>query len=296
MKALQTCACSALMLLVTVWSGTTLVLASDQINIPDGTSHVGDLSARNGPIRLGDKVKVDGVISTRNGLIRIGNDSQSGDIESRNGAITLGRGNQVGEISTRNGSIELGDDNHALSLDTRNGSITVGGGSRVDGLVHTRNGSIRLAQLAEVLGSVSTRNGSIQLDPGSRIAGQVESRNGAIRLEQAEVGQEVTSRAGNIELYLGSHVGGDLIIEIEEQSGGWRLFGGSPDYPDAGHILILDDSLVAGDVIIRLPDDYNAEIPSITIAPEARVLGQVRVDSRTVLHIEGEVAGGIQQR
>ncbi len=285
-----------LTLLFTIWVGSSVAIASDRIDIADGSSHVGDLSARSGPIRIGSEVDIDGSVSTRNGAIRIGDDSRLGDIDSRNGAITLGARNQAGDVSTRNGSIELGDDSHALSLDTRNGSIAIGAGGRIDGQVHTRNGTIRVGQLAEVLGSVSTRNGSIQLHPGSSVAGQVESRNGAIRLEQANVGQEVTSRAGNIELHLGSRVGGDVIIEISEQSGGRRLFGRSVDYNDAGHIRILDDSVVEGDVIIRLPANYNAEIPSLTIAPKARVLGQVRVDSRVELNIDGEVAGGVHQR
>lgn len=296
MKALQRCAWLAPLSLVTVLACSATVFASDRIDIADGASHSGDLMARNGPIRIGNDVDIDGAISTRNGAIRVGNDSRLGDVDSRNGAITLGSRNQAGEISTRNGSIDLGEENRVLALDTRNGSVTVGVGSMVDGPVHTRNGSIHIGRLGQVRGSVSTRNGRIRLDPGSAVAGQVESRNGAISLEQADVGQEVTSRAGNIELALGSRVGGHVVIDVSEQSGGWRLFGGSVNYSDAGDIRILDDSIVEGDVIIRLPANYNAQIPSVTIAAQARVLGQVRVDPRVKLNIEGEVAGGIHQR
>ncbi len=296
MKALQRCAWLVPLSLVTVLACSATVFASDRIDIADGASHSGDLTARSGPIRIGNDVDIDGAISTRNGAIRVGNDSRLGDVDSRNGAITLGSRNQAGEISTRNGSIDLGEENRVLALDTRNGSVTVGVGSMVDGPVHTRNGSIHIGRLGQVRGSVSTRNGRIRLDPGSAVAGQVESRNGAISLEQADVGQEVTSRAGNIELALGSRVGGHVVIDVSEQSGSWRLFGGSVNYSDAGDIRILDDSIVEGDVIIRLPANYNAQIPSVTIAAQARVLGQVRVDPRVKLNIEGEVAGGIHQR
>lgn len=271
-------------------------LASDRVDLADGSRHAGDVLTRNGPVRIGNDVEVQGAVETRNGAVRIGDLSRTGAVSSRNGAIAVGNGNRLGEVSTRNGSIELGAGNEVKSLDTRNGSITVGSGSRVDGLVHTRNGSIRLAEAVEVSGSVSTRNGRIQLGRDTRVAGQLESRNGAIHLDQAEVGQEVLTRAGDIELRSGSRVGGDLQIELAELSGGWRIFGGRVKYSDAGHIRILDDSVVEGDVIIRLPSNYNGETPSITVGPDARVVGRVRVDSRVELDIQGEVGGGVQQR
>lgn len=270
--------------------------ASDRVDLADGSRHAGDLVTRNGPIYIGNDVEVDGSVETRNGAVRIGDDGRFGDIGSRNGAITLGAGNQLGEVTTRNGSIELGSGNQAQALDTRNGNIVVGSGSRVDGPVHTRNGSVRIGHDSEVSASVTTRNGRIALNPGSRVAGQLESRNGAIEIEQAEVGQEVTSRSGNIELRRSSRVGGDVVIDVAEISGGWRLFGGRVNYGDAGHIRILDDSLVEGNVIIRLPGNYNGEMPTVTVAADARVLGTIRVDSRVGLNIDGEVVGGIQER
>jgi len=109
----------------------------------------------------------------------------------------------------------------------------------------------------------------------------VQNRNGHIHLQQAQVKQNLTSRSGDLVVRDGSKVGGDLIIEIDENTGNQGWFGfGNTTYPKAGNIEILQNSEVAGNVIVRLPEDYDQEIPTITIDDSSRVLGEIMVDER----------------
>ena len=163
------------------------------------------------------------------------------------------------------------------------------------GFVETRNGSINLFAESRVDGGIEARNGSISLAQASRVDGSVETRNGAVTMDQATVTGTVKSRSGDIELVNGSQVEGDIRIDLEdsESSGGWFGIGG--DYPDAGNVSILSGSQVSGDVILVLPEDYDGEIPTVTIDAESRVEGSLKVDSRVQLEVEGEVSGGITQ-
>jgi cytoskeletal protein CcmA (bactofilin family) len=175
----------------------------------------------------------------------------------------------------------LGADTRVASLESRNGAIRVGASSRIEGNASTRNGKIELDQNVRVSGSLEARNGAIDLASGVSVDGDVKTRNGQIELNQALVKRSVSSRTGDLLLRNGSRVDGDLIIEITEQSGerSWFGFGGTR-YPDAGNIELLGDSEVGGDIIVRLPEDYDGELPTVTIDASSRVTGELAIDER----------------
>jgi len=272
--------------------------ASERISIPDGTHHEGTLDTRNNPITIGNGVEIDGNIRSRNGRVSVGNNVVAGDVSTRNGSVTLGQGGHFGQVDTRNGSVTVGSGTQAEAIRTRNGSISVGGDSAIDGELRTRNGSILLERNTRVADDVHTRNGRIVLEPGVEVAGHVGTRNGDISLDQAHVGRNLQSRGGDLTLRDGSHVGGDVVIELTEaqagRRGGFFGFGGSRIYPEAGDIRILGGSEVHGDVIVKLPANYDERMPRVEIDADSRVHGHLRIDERVELVVDGQVDGQVE--
>lgn len=267
-------------------------LAETPSRIAAGAVHEGSVQARNGVVEVGDDARVDGDISARNGSVRIGQRVSAGNIQTRNGSVTTGAGGRLGSVESRNGSINIGPGSTVADLETRNGGIRLGRDSAVSGAVETRNGRIDVAESVAIGGDVQARNGAIELAPEALVEGSVTSRNGAVRLQQARVAGHVTSRTGDLVLRQASTVGGNLVIEISESTGERRWFGfGRARYPEAGKIEILDGSEVTGDVIVILPEDYDRDPPTVTVDASSRVLGQVLVDSRVQLLIDGQTSG-----
>jgi predicted acyltransferase (DUF342 family) len=307
---------SVFVALVTLLAAASV--AAQPVSIPDGSHHKGSLESRNHPILIGNDVTVEGDAQTRNGAVTVGDRVKVGALGSRNGAISVGRDSQVGNVVARNGRVSLGAGSQAGLLEVRNGRVTVATKARV-AEIDSRNGAIELEDDAEVIGKVSSRNGAIRggqnvrvggpiesrngavgFGAGSAIVGDIRSRNGAIRLNGVTVDGTLTSRSGDIVVTDGSVIASDLVIELDEASGqssSW-FFGwfGTWTYGDAGSIHVSGDSTVKGDVIVRLPEDYDGEAPSVTIDPGSRVLGAVRVDGRVDLKVaEGSAAKGIEQ-
>ena len=250
-------------------------------DIAPGTVHEGDLESRNNAISIGDDARVEGNISARNGSVRIGDRVSAGDIETRNGGVRTGIGGEFGRVESRNGSIVLGADSRAAELESRNGALRIGASSRIGGSTSTRNGKIELDPNVQVAGSLEARNGSISLANGVSVQGEAKTRNGQIQMDQAMVKQNVSSQSGDLLIHNGSRVDGDVIIDISEQSGERRWFGfGGNRYPDAGNIEILGGSVVGGNIIVRLPEDYDRDIPTVTIDSESQVNGEIMVDER----------------
>lgn len=296
---------------------TGVALAGENVSIPSGGHHEGLLEARNNPIEIGDDATVEGDVENRNGRIVAGKSVTAGNISARNGYIKLGMNGRFGDVSSRNGAINLGDNSQAGNIDSRNGSIEIGGGSRI-GAVESRNGSMSLRDDIEVMGNLQSRNGAIRGGTGLRVSGDVSSRNGMVKLATgSEIDGDITTRNGRIELtgtstarHLqsnsgdlilqdGSRTGGDVVIEMDEDSaghsGGFLWFGGRRSYPDAGDIRILGSSEVGGDVVLLLPADYEGEQPVVEIDSTSRVLGDLRIDSRAELIVDGSVGGAVER-
>lgn len=273
-------------------------MAGDNVHVPAGAVHDGNLETRNGFVRIGDRAVVEGSIESRNGSVEAGASVVAGDVRTRNGAIKLGDGGQFGRIESRNGPIELGAESSAGAIETRNGSIRIGATSRT-GRIDSRNGSIAIDADVAVDGPASTRNGGVTLARGSRVDGKITTRNGGVELDGATVGQGIQSRTGDIVLNADSSVGGDLIIEVGEHDGsrssGFFGFGASQSWPRAGSVRVLDDSLVEGDLVLRLPTDYDERLPVVEVAQGARVTGNLVIDSRAELIVHGQVDGDIER-
>lgn len=275
------------------------VQASERISIPAGAHHEGTLETRNSPITVGDGVEIEGDIRSRNGSLTIGDEVVAGDVSTRNGSVTLGQGGRFGDVSTRNGSVRINSGTEARSISTRNGSISISSDSVIDGKVRTRNGSVRLEQNTRVADDVRTRNGRIALEPGVEVAGHATTRNGDISLERAHVGRNLQSRGGDLTVRDGSRIGGDAVIELTESQagrrGGFFGMGGTRTYPEAGDIRILGGSEVDGDIVVSLPADYDERVPTVKIDADSRVHGNLRIDERVELIVDGQVGGRIER-
>lgn len=285
-------------LLATLLLATASLAANESISIPDGGTHEGNLETRNGPIRIGNDAIIDGSLESRNGHIETGSSVTAGDVYTRNGAVVLGEGGRYGRIESRNGRVELGSDTVTGNVETRNGSISIGARGET-GSLHSRNGGISVGPDAVVDGTIETRNGGVSLQSGSRASGQIKTRNGSVSLHGATAEQGIRTLAGDILLEAESRSGGDVIIEItEDQAGknsGFFGLGARVSWPEAGDIRILGGSEVDGDVVLLLDADYDERIPVVEIASDAVVTGNVRVDSRVELLVEGSVGGEIER-
>jgi len=291
---------------------STLAIAAPII-VSQGESFEGNIDSRNDPVVINDRATVDGDIESRNAPVTIGDNSRVGDVGSRNGQIMVGQEVQAGDLSARNGSIELGSRSIAGSIETRNGSIRVANSAStgaiesrngaisiatevvVDGSLESRNGDVDIDSGTKVAGNVETRNASVSMASGTSIAGNTETRNGNISLDSSEVLQNIKTRYGSIRILGRSEVGGDVTIEIKNHSENSSWMNWGSDFSDAGEILIESGSVVAGNIIVILDEDFDAEPPKVTIQNGARVLGSVQVDSRTDLTVAGEVNGQIER-
>lgn len=277
---------------------TSLAAASDNIRIPAGTSHDGHLETRNGSIHVEDNATIEGSLDSRNGRIETGSSVTAGDVRTRNGAIELGGNGRYGQIESRNGRIQLGDGSSVEAIESRNGSIRIGASSRTAAL-DSRNGGIAIGTDAVVDGAVSTRNGGVSMASGSRVTGRIATRNGGVTLDGATAEQGIQTLAGDIVLDKASRSGGDLIIEITEEntgrSGGFFGIGGSTSWPESGDIRVLGGSRVDGSVILLLDADYDEKLPVVEIAADASASGDLRVDSRVELIVEGEIGGEVER-
>ena len=271
---------------------SSAVLADQPVNLPVGSKHAGTVETRNSPITVGNEAIIEGLVLSRNGPIRIGDQVIAREVSSRNGAISIGDGSRVEKINARNGAISLGLGVHAEDIETRNGAIRIGGNTRVR-QVHSRNGAIVVGRDSRVDGEVSTRNGSVVFNEDVTVNGSVSSRNGPIQLDATRVTGSIQSLSGDVTLDNASVVSGDLVIDAREAaarqgSQGFFGFGRSDSYNDAGNIRITGGSRVGGDVVLLLPEDYDARMPRVTLDTDSLIEGSLRVDARVELDIADE--------
>ena len=154
----------------------------------------------NKSIRIGAGETVDGASSV-NGSVTVGTGAiVNGDVETVNGTVRIEDSVQVRDASSVNGAVRLGTDVSARRVETVNGSIRVGGGSTVEQ-------------------SVTAVNGGIELQSRSRVGEEVSNVNGGIELAGAEVGANVETVSGDIQLRDGAVVRGDIVVR---KPSGWR--------------------------------------------------------------------------
>ena len=175
-------------------------------------------------------------ISRVNGGIRVDAEEQVGDVSSVNGGITMRRGSSAFELGTVNGGIDIDDDvviRHAESV----------------------NGGIRVGEDVTVNGSLETVNGGIRTGSGTVIQNRIKTVNGKIQLRNTQVGANVQTSNGDIEIREGSTVEGDVVIRA---SNSWwsRLFRSNRRPID---LTIDASSAVRGDIHLYRAVDLHIE-------------------------------------
>jgi hypothetical protein len=157
-----------------------------------------------------------------NKSIRIEAGTTADGASSVNGSVTVGSGAIVtGDVSTVNGTIRIEDNAQVEGADTVNGGLRLGSGVSARGL-ETVNGSIRVGDNSTIDGGIEAVNGKIELGNGTRVDRGVQNVNGAIEIAGAEVGGNVETVSGDVELTDGAILRGDLIIE-RPNSWGWNM-------------------------------------------------------------------------
>jgi DUF4097 and DUF4098 domain-containing protein YvlB len=143
------------------------------------------------------------------------------DLSSVNGEVTASAGETYGTLSTVNGSVHVGRGAIAEQAKTVNGEIEIEDDVRL-GEVSTVNGSLDVGEGVTIERTASTVNGSVDLGRRTRVGGDVSTVSGEIELEGAEVGGQLITRNGDIELSDGARVRGGIHIKKKNDSG-WSL-------------------------------------------------------------------------
>ena len=197
-----------------------------------------------------------------NKSIKVAAGSESDGESSVNGSITVGEGAVVsGSLGTVNGSVRVGENAQVKGVETVNGSVTIGSGVK-SGELSTVNGAIGVGADTSVKGAIETVNGKISLDTGSSVSGSVENVNGSISLVGSEIGGNLTTVTGDIDLSDASVIKGDIIVE---KPGGWNFSLTKP------------------------------RVPEITIGPGSRVDGKIELEREVKLFISDTAeVGGVE--
>jgi carbonic anhydrase/acetyltransferase-like protein (isoleucine patch superfamily) len=158
---------------------------------------------------------------------------------------------------------------------------------RIDN-VYQVDGAINLAQGAKG-GNLSGVSSSINLQEGAQ-ADQLRTVDGAINLaERASVGGDVRSVDGPITLARGAHVLGNVqTLSSSITLAGAVVAGGLETV--SGTIHIGGGSLVNHDIVLSKPSSHQSgddiqRLPTVIIAPDAKVLGQVVAERGAVIWI-----------
>ena len=155
-----------------------------------------------------------------NKSIKIDAGSDSSGATSVNGSITVGADAVVtGGVRTVNGSIRVDSGASIEVAETVNGRVKIASNVRSESLT-TVNGAVTVGESSTVNGEIETVNGGISVDKGSKIAKSVSNVNGNIELSGAEVGGDVATVTGSIDVMDGTLVKGDLIVE-KPSNWGW---------------------------------------------------------------------------
>lgn len=166
-----------------------------------------------------------------------------GSLDSVNGGITIRRDARVRSASTVNGGISLAEGARVGQAETVNGGISLDEGAEAE-QVETVNGGITLGKRARVVNDVEAVNGGIRLQDGASIGRSASNVNGAIRIEGGEVGGNVLTTNGDIELR-NATVRGELRVRKPERNWTW---GGERRLP---RVVIGPGTVVHGPMVFE---------------------------------------------
>jgi len=167
----------------------------------------------------------------------------------------------TGDLGTVNGTIRVDDNAQIEDVETVNGSLTIGADVK-SGDLSTVNGTIEIGANTTVDGAVDAVNGRISLGKGSSVSRSVENVNGHISLTGGEIGGDLETVNGDIDLSDASVIKGGITVR---KPGGWS-FG-----------------------------NKKSRIPEIVIGPGSRVEGVIRLERKVKLYIsESAKVGGVE--
>lgn len=197
-----------------------------------------------------------------NKSIKVEAGTESTGASSVNGSITVGENAVVtGGVNTVNGSIRVDSGAKIESASTVNGGVRLADNVQADDL-STVNGAVKVGQSATIDGGVEAVNGSISVEKGSKVSDDVSNVNGHIELSGTDVGGDVSTVTGDVDVIDGSVIAGNLIVE-KPNSWGW------------GH--------------------STKRKPRIVIGPGSSVKGVIRLEQEVELFIsESAKVGGVE--
>jgi DUF4097 and DUF4098 domain-containing protein YvlB len=177
-----------------------------------------------------------------------------------NGEITASAGESYGTLSTVNGSVQVGRGVIADIAKTVNGEIEIEDDVKL-GEVRTVNGEIDVGQGVTIERTASTVNGSVTLGKRTRVGGDVTTVSGEIELKGAEVGGQLSTRNGDIDLTEGAHVRGGIHVK-KKSDNNW---GFGKDEPLKVHICstCVVDGELRFDRPVELRVDSGAKIGQV---------------------------------
>jgi DUF4097 and DUF4098 domain-containing protein YvlB len=153
-----------------------------------------------------------------NKSVKIEAGGESGGATSVNGSITIGADAVVtGGVKTVNGSIRVDSGASIENATTVNGGVKIAANVTADNL-STVNGAVKVGETSTVDGEIEAVNGGISISKGAKVSRDVSNVNGQIQLSGAEVGGDVSTVTGDVNVEDRSVVKGDLIVE---KPGNW---------------------------------------------------------------------------
>jgi DUF4097 and DUF4098 domain-containing protein YvlB len=159
--------------------------------------------------------------ATINKSVTIEAGSESSGASSVNGSISVGENAVVtGGVNTVNGRVRVDAGASIENASTVNGTVRIGDNVK-SGSLSTVNGAVKVGETATIDGEIEAVNGSISVKKGSTVADDVGNVNGQIALSGAEVGGDVSTVTGDIDVVDGSVVKGSVIVE-KPSNWGWR--------------------------------------------------------------------------
>ena len=170
----------------------------------------------------------------------------SRNISTVSGDIFVGNGAMVrGNVSAVSGDISIGSKASVENIEVVSGDISIGKGAKAINL-ETVSGDIHLYEKSDVGGSIETVSGDIKCDSGSDVVKNIETVSGDVELDDARLRGFLKTVSGDISLFNGSMIDGDIIIDRK------------PDfviYHDSKLKIIIDmNSVVKGSILVKEPD------------------------------------------
>jgi predicted acyltransferase (DUF342 family) len=182
------------------------------------------------------------------------------DLSSLNGAIDASPGETYGTLSAVNGHVRVGRGVTADEAKTVNGRVDVENDVKL-GEVSTVNGSLEIGEGVAIERTASTVNGRVTLGKRTHVRGDVSTVSGEIELNGAEVGGQIITRNGDIDLTDGARVRGGIHIKQKNDSN----WGFGKD--DPLHVHICSTCVVEGqlqfDRPVELRVDQGAQIGKV---------------------------------